>query len=51
MKKTYKNPTLTIVKIQSAHILAGSLELQNKNAQSVMSRQGSFSAWDDDTEE
>lgn len=49
MKKTYKNPTLTVVKIQAARILAGSLELQNKDAKSVMARGARFS--DDDWEE
>ena len=50
MKKTYKNPTLTVVKIQAARILAGSLELQNKDAKSVMARESRFSTWEDEDE-
>lgn len=50
MKKTYLNPTLTVVNVQAARILASSLELQNKDAKSVMGRQGSFSGWNEEEE-
>ena len=48
MKKTYINPTMTIVKIQTAQMIAaspiygGSTEATSGN----LSREGSF--WDDD---
>lgn len=48
MKKTYKNPTLTVVKIQPANLLQA-VSLQNKDAKSVMGRESRFS--DDDWDE
>lgn len=50
MKKTYINPTLKVVTIQPARIMAGSLELHDKNATSVMSRRARFSEWEEDEE-
>ena len=55
MKKTYKNPTLTVVKIQPSHILAGSDiavgQTYGTNGQkTVLSRQGSFSGWTEEEE-
>ena len=55
MKKTYKNPTLTVVKVQPARILAGSdqigVSVTNYNGSTTIeSRQGSFSIWEDEEE-
>ncbi len=47
MKKTYKNPTMTIVKIETAQMVAASVEMHGSNANSAaMGREGSF--WDDE---
>jgi hypothetical protein len=51
MKKTYKNPTLTVVKIQPARILAGSETAPfgegKKDGSQAAARGGRFSADDD----
>ena len=49
MKKTYKNPTLTVVKIQPAQFIANSYNLsgtqahQNSDSTYGMARRGRFS--------
>lgn len=49
MKKIYKNPTIKIVKIHTARMLAASPEMYGKNATgSAMSRQQDSPFWDDD---
>ena len=51
MKKTYKNPSLTVVKIQPARILAGSdLYTKTGNATEWGARGSRFSAdfWDEE---
>ena len=55
MKKTYKNPTLTVVKVQPARILAGSEQIEvsmtNYNGSTeIQSRQSRFSIWEDEEE-
>jgi len=48
MKKTYKNPTLTVVKIQPAQFIAGSDFGQGqKDGSQAAARGGCFSADDD----
>ena len=48
MKKTYMIPTLQVVKIQTAQILAGSVDLYGQNATGPgMGRQAGFSDSDD----
>ncbi|MBR1395011.1 MAG: hypothetical protein IJ559_05065 [Prevotella sp.] len=49
MKKTYKNPTIKIVSLQSTPILAGSPGYTNTTTDATsgnLSRSGSF--WDDE---
>ena len=52
MKKTYINPTLTVVKIKSAHLLAGSFigDLGNNGVDgaAALGRESTFSDWDED---
>ena len=48
MKKTYMIPTLKVVKVQTTSILAGSLEIKNKDAEQALGRQGRFSRWEED---
>ena len=53
MKKTYMIPTLQVVKIQPAQILAGS-EIGkggDYNGGDVGARQGRFSRWEEEEEE
>lgn len=54
MKKTYKNPTLTVVKLQPARILAGSEKIgvgSNYNGSATIeSRRGRFSDWEEEEE-
>jgi len=51
MKKIYKNPTTTIVKIELSHMIAlsekGDTELTSGN----LSRRGRRSAWDEEDED
>ena len=48
MKKTYMIPTLQVVKVQSAKILAGSIDMYNQNATGPgMGRGAGFSDSDD----
>ena len=50
MKKTYINPTLTVVKIRTAHLMQASAKMYGKDATSAgMSRRNDF--WDDEDEE
>lgn len=52
MKKTYNIPTLKVVKIHTACILAGSPGLTGTyNGGTVLSRQDRGSFWDDEEEE
>ena len=54
MKKTYINPTLTVVKVQPAQVIAtSSIEMYGKDAEGVgMGRQAKFyDDWDEDWEE
>lgn len=52
MKKTYNIPTLKVVKIHTACILAGSPGLTGTyNGGTVLSRQDRGSFWDDEDEE
>ena len=49
MKKTYKNPTLKVVKVNPARILAGSPGLTGTySGGTVLSRQSDFSDWSDE---
>ncbi len=49
MKKTYKNPTLEVVDVQSAEILAGSMVVDpTKEIDTQMSLESSFSDWGGD---
>lgn len=49
MKKTYKNPTLTVVKIRTAHLMQASAKMYGRNATSEgMSR---HTYWDDEDDE
>jgi len=53
MKKTYMNPSLKVVEIKPAQILAGS-EIgkgNDYNGGTVQTRQGRFSSWEEDDEE
>lgn len=50
MKKTYKNPTLTVVNIQPARIMVTSLEIKNLNAEKSMGRSSRFSDFDEEEE-
>ena len=53
MKKTYINPTLKVVTIQSAQILAGS-EIGkggDYNGGTPQARRARFSTWEDEEEE
>jgi hypothetical protein len=50
MKKTYKNPTLTVVKIQPAQFIATSDTLpqgSNYSGEDVQVREAEFSDWDE----
>lgn len=48
MKKTYKNPTLTVVNIQPMNLLQN-VSMYGKNAESAaMSRKSRFSEYDDE---
>lgn len=52
MKKTYVIPTTKLVKIQTAKMIATSINMYGKNAESAgMSRQGGRDLWDDDDDE
>ena len=54
MKKTYINPTLTVVKVQPAQVIAtSSIEMYGKDAEGVgMGRQAKFyDDWEEDWEE
>ena len=49
MKKTYINPTLKVVKIQSAQILAGSdFGDGQKDGSQAAGRSARFSSWEED---
>ena len=49
MKKTYKNPTLTVVKIQPARIMETSnIGTGNYSGGGIQSRESSFSDWEDE---
>ena len=51
MKKIYNNPTLKVVKIQPARILAGSDPIPvdpTKSTESQWGRRSRFSKWEDD---
>ena len=52
MKKTYMIPTLQVVKVQTANILAGSVpQLQGSKTSETsgnLGRQGRFSRWEED---
>ena len=49
MKKTYINPTLTVVKVQPARILAGSPELTGTyDGGTILGREAEFSDWEID---
>lgn len=50
MKKTYKNPTLTVVKIQPAQMIAVSGEFGEgtMSGSSAATRESYFSDWGDD---
>ena len=56
MKKTYINPTLTVVKVQPAQVIAtSSIEMYGKDAEGVgMGREARFymeEDWEEDWEE
>ena len=52
MKKTYINPTLKVVKVKPAQILAGSfkesLGTENVNGSAALGRESRFSRWEED---
>ena len=49
MKKTYKNPTLTVVKVQPAQVIAASVPMYGSDATGAgMGRGASFSDWSDE---
>ena len=51
MKKTYKNPTLKVVKVKGARLMQASanVTLYGKNATGTgMGREAEFSDWDED---
>ena len=49
MKKTYKIPTLTVVKVQTAQFIAASVDMYGANASGVgMGREAEFSDWDEE---
>ena len=55
MKKTYNIPTLTVVNVQPAQFIAGSdiavgQAYGTNNQKTVLSRQGSFSGWNEEEE-
>lgn len=51
MKKTYKNPTLTVVKIQTNQLMInGSFGEGKMDGGSAAGRGASFSDWSDDEE-
>ena len=51
MKKIYQIPEMKVVKVQTAQLIAGSVEMYGKNAESEgLSRRGG-SLWDDDDDE
>ena len=51
MKKTYKHPTMTVVKLQSSRIMAGSFDGQlgddGVNGSVSLSSEGIFTDWDE----
>lgn len=54
MKKTYINPTLKVVKIQTANLLqtvSGGFGEGTKPGGSAATRRARFSAWEDEEEE
>ena len=52
MKKTYQNPEIRIVKVQTAQMLANSLGVQgDAQGSTMLSRQHGGSLWDDDDDE
>jgi hypothetical protein len=55
MKKTYKNPTTTLVKIQHRSIIMNStIQMSSKSAKQeygMSARQSGNSGWDDDYED
>ena len=55
MKKTYKSPTIQVVKIQSARFIADStMNMRgnyNSNNVTIGARQSGNSGWDDDYED
>ena len=52
MKKTYMIPTLKVVKIQPAQVIATSVNMYGSNAEgAAMGRQAGFSDDDDDWED
>ena len=53
MKKTYLNPTLTVVNVQPAQVIASSPDAKFSKSGSTTTmdgRQGSFSGWTEEEE-
>lgn len=52
MKKTYKNPTLTVVNVQAARLMAGSPGYGGTTTKTSgnFGRQGNFSGWNEEEE-
>ena len=49
MKKTYKNPTLKVVKTKGARLMQASVKMYGKNATTAgMGRRAEFSDWDEE---
>ncbi len=46
MKKTYKNPTLKVVNIQSGHVMIGTSG--DYDGRTIQSRGSRYSEWEDD---
>jgi len=52
MKKQYKNPEITVIKMQVTHLCDPSIQMYGKNAEDAgMSREGGNSFWDDEDED
>lgn len=50
MKKTYQNPEMKIVKVQTAQMIASSLGLQGEAKGNTMLSRQRDTAWEDDDE-
>lgn len=51
MKKTYQNPQIEIVNVQTAQMIAASTEMYGKNATGAAMSRRHESVWDDEEDE